>query len=368
MGNFLGWLARMSDALATPDPNTGQSPLDSIRGALAVVGAAAHNPAGLEALQEQRQSQQAAKDYNLRQQQVQNQLILARQNAVREQAVADAQVKHLNAQTDQITNPQEKPGEIWKMSDAVDPATGNLLMYEEHSGQTKVTNFKPKAPTNPSEQPLGADRVSQLNSALQQRFNVLNPGKPLPAAYQLAPNASEGDYSRIAAALGGAESAAGTQAQRAFTQQQAEQNRQDKLNKPTADEQRRADLAENLNENLNALEDIVNRRPELFGAVNGRVTQLRGFLGSDDSDVAALQTIQHQLGMAQISAHGMRSSHGIEGASNSILNSFKNGPDAVKSSIKAARNSVQTFTNDLANKGGAAPSGGTKTADPLNIR
>lgn len=173
MGNFLGWLARMSDALATPDPNTGQSPLDSIQGALAVVGAAAHNPAGLEALQEQRQSQQAAKDYNLRQQQVQNQSILARQNAVREQAVADAQVKHLNAQTDQITNPQEKPGEIWKMSDAVDPATGNLLMYEEHSGQTKVTNFKPKAPTNPSEQPLGADRVSQLNSALQQRFNVL---------------------------------------------------------------------------------------------------------------------------------------------------------------------------------------------------
>jgi hypothetical protein len=73
--------------------------------------------------------------------------------------------------------------------------------------------------------------------------------------------------------------------------------------------------------------------------------------------------------MAQVSAHGMRSAQGVGAAAESILNSFKNGPDAVKASINAARNSVKTFTNDVnktQNRGaqggggkdlGAAPAG-----------
>lgn len=120
-----------------------------------------------------------------------------------------------------------------------------------------------------------------------------------------------------------------------------------KPGKPTADEQRRADLAENLNENLDKLDEITTRRPELFGPVSGRVTALKGFVGSNDPDIGTLETIKHQIGMAQISAHGMRSAHGIEGASQSILNSFKNGPDAVRASTKAARDSVKTFTQDV---------------------
>jgi hypothetical protein len=141
--------------------------------------------------------------------------------------------------------------------------------------------------------------------------------------------------------------------------------------KPTADEQRRADLAGNLEENLATLEEIVNRRgDDLFGPIAGRVTGLKASFGSNDPDIGTLETIKHQLGMAQISAHGMRSAQGIEGAATSILNNFKNGPDAVKASINAARNSVQTFKNDV-----AAAKGGGVTApshpannDPLGIR
>jgi hypothetical protein len=119
--------------------------------------------------------------------------------------------------------------------------------------------------------------------------------------------------------------------------------------KPTADEQRRADLAGNLEENLQTLEEIVNRRgDELFGPIAGRMTGLKASFGSNDPDIGTLETIKHQLGMAQISAHGMRSAQGIEGAATSILNNFKNGPDAVRASIKAARNSVQTFKADVA--------------------
>ena len=86
MSGFMNWLANMSHALATPD-DTGVSPLANT---LAGVTAAAGYPGAEQALNSQRQAQQAAKDYSLRQQQVQNQSILARQNSQREQQVADA--------------------------------------------------------------------------------------------------------------------------------------------------------------------------------------------------------------------------------------------------------------------------------------
>lgn len=137
----------------------------------------------------------------------------------------------------------------------------------------------------------------------------------------------------------------------------------DLTNKPTADEQRRSDLSENLNENLATLEEIVGRRPDLFGPMAGRITGIKGALGSNDPDIGTLETIKHQIGMAQISAHGMRSAQGIGSAADSILNSFKNGPEAVKASINAARNSVKTFGGDVDRaKNGAnqpAPSGKT---------
>lgn len=130
----------------------------------------------------------------------------------------------------------------------------------------------------------------------------------------------------------------------------------DLTNKPSADEQRRADLSENLNENLATLEEIAGRRPDLFGPMAGRLTGIKGALGSNDPDIGTLETIKHQIGMAQISAHGMRSAQGVASAADSILNSFKNGPEAVKASINAARNSVKTFTGDVERaKTGANP-------------
>ena len=277
------------------------------------------------------------------------------------------QVAHLKAQTDALTNPQEKPGEVWKMSDAVDPATGNLLMYEEHSGQTKVTSFKPKAPTQPSEQPLGADRVSQLNGALLQRYNVLNPGKPLPAAYTLGPTATEGDYARLSQSLSGAENASGVQAQRVAANNRADE----KANKPSTDETRRADLAQNMNENLDQLEGILQRRRDLFGPISGRVTQLKSLLGTDDPDVAALNTLKEQMGMAMVGAHAMRNAQHVEAAANSIVNSFRNSPEAVAGAIKTARSSLATFLGNANPGSSGTPSGGGKASggnDPLGIR
>ena len=125
---------------------------------------------------------------------------------------------------------------------------------------------------------------------------------------------------------------------------------------PSMQEYQRADLSENLNENLDQLSEIVDRRPDLFGPIAGRWTTLKEFTGSDDPDIGALGAIKDMLGRAQISAHGMRSGAQVVEAANSILNSFKNGPAAVKGAIARARNSVATFQADVQRKvGGQLP-------------
>jgi hypothetical protein len=131
-----------------------------------------------------------------------------------------------------------------------------------------------------------------------------------------------------------------------------------KMQEPTGPEKNRADLAKNLNENLDTLEEIVNRRPDLFGPGAGRMTELHMMIGSSDPDIAALQNIKHQAGMAQISAHGMRSAQGVDSAAQALMN-FHNEPQAIKGAIHSARNSVGTFAKDVEDTrnriSGAAP-------------
>src|ERR1700761_4436268 len=103
-----------------------------------------------------------------------------------------------------------------------------------------------------------------------------------------------------------------------------------KTAKLSSDEQKRADLAQNMNENINALEDIANRRPDLFGPVAGRLTDAKTALGTSDPDIAQLQVIKHQLGMVAQGAHGMRSAQGVESAANSLTNGYHNSPEATK--------------------------------------
>jgi len=117
--------------------------------------------------------------------------------------------------------------------------------------------------------------------------------------------------------------------------------------KPNAEELKRSEMAENVGENLDKLQDIVTRRPDLFGPLAGRMTQTRMWAGTNDADIAALQTIKDQLGMAQQSAHSMRNAQHVEAAANSILNSFHNEPKAIASSIQTARDSLKTFTRDV---------------------
>jgi hypothetical protein len=125
----------------------------------------------------------------------------------------------------------------------------------------------------------------------------------------------------------------------------------DGKNKISADEQKRADLAQNLNENIDTLEDILKRRPELFGPIAGRWTHLRNLAGTDDADVSQLMTIEHQLGMVAQGAHGMRSAQGVESAARSLTNGFHNSPVATKAALESARKSVGTFLGNSQSPG-----------------
>ena len=66
---------------------------------------------------------------------------------------------------------------------------------------------------------LPADRIPQLNASLQDRYQVLNPGKTLPPEMTLAPNATQADFERVDKIMQQTEAAQGTQAQRELANQ-----------------------------------------------------------------------------------------------------------------------------------------------------
>ena len=144
-----------------------------------------------------------------------------------------------------------------------------------------------------------------------------------------------------------------------------------KGSKPSLDETRRADLANNMNENLNQLEDILHRRPELFGPAAGRMTELKSKIGTDDPDIAALKGIHEWFGMASVGAHAMRNAQHVVQAADAVFNGYHNYPKAVEGAIKAARASVATFQQDVGEKPGSTSKtggrqgGGEKKWNPV---
>lgn len=128
--------------------------------------------------------------------------------------------------------------------------------------------------------------------------------------------------------------------------------------KATADEERRADLAKNMNENLDQFEEILKRRPDLFGKVAGRLTTGKQMLGTDDPDVATLKGLKEWFGMASVGAHAMRNAQHVITAADAVFNGYKNSPEATEAAIKAARASVKTFQNDVDSKTGSNQQGG----------
>jgi hypothetical protein len=118
------------------------------------------------------------------------------------------------------------------------------------------------------------------------------------------------------------------------------------LPKVSADEKKKAELAENIAFNANEVAKIVMNRPDILGAVAGRFTNAQQMIGNNDQDISALGVHVHNMAMANSGVHGFRSQEGVESYERQLLNNFKNGPAAMAGALRASTGSVQTFIDN----------------------
>ncbi len=149
--------------------------------------------------------------------------------------------------------------------------------------------------------------------------------------------------------------------------------------KVPSDVTKRAALAANVMENADAINGIVQRRPDLFGATGGRYTSVQQMIGSNDPDISATGVRMHNIALASNGAHGLRSAEAVAQTENELFNHWKTGPQGLAGGLNALRGSVQTFLDDEKNfqntgsrTGGNAlkpPSatGGGAKPDPMGI-
>jgi len=115
---------------------------------------------------------------------------------------------------------------------------------------------------------------------------------------------------------------------------------------PGAERLRRADLADNAQGNLDGIADDIKADPSLFGRVAGRYTDVQQMMGSDDPAIARIGMRIHNYALASNGAHGLRSAQAIPDTEHTLLNHFRNSPDATISAIGAARDSLNDFITD----------------------
>jgi hypothetical protein len=284
------------------------------------------------------------------------------------QEETEARTGEIKQQTENLAHPEAKPTEeTWKVVPGMVDPTGKVLQ-ESNKGNVRW------APGIQGAGPLREPNQQKPDSIDQQYADAIASHDHAAAARLLkvkedmakAGQAPQREPRQLAIGPDGKviELTPGA------TVPQGTKSVSNELGKPSADETRRADLAENMNENLNQLEDILKRRPELFGPIAGRVTGLKGMIGTSDPDVAALKTLEEQIGMAMVGAHAMRNAQHVETAANSLVNALHNEPKAIEGAISAARKSLKTFTGDAARKEGSQPATKEKPADndPLGIR
>jgi hypothetical protein len=89
----------------------------------------------------------------------------------------------------------------------------NKRLQAEVSGQKDITADRIKQAEAASTAPFGP-RAEALNAAMTQRYQVLNPGKPLPSGLSLSAESTPKDFDRVDKILQQTENAQGTQANR----------------------------------------------------------------------------------------------------------------------------------------------------------
>jgi hypothetical protein len=232
---------------------------------------------------------------------------------------------------------------------------------------------------SPGDEPL--PNVDQYNQALAQRYQVLNPGKPLPPPFTLPPNATQKDFDRVDKLLQGTEQAAATKAQRdavppgtstlvengknpdgsphmsllntktgVLSEPQGPGGSTIQAKGTSAPTQAMKTSAYRANTALAGIPDVINdvdRMKDKLGPVMGRWNDfLQGKVGGNDPDFAGLRADMTMLSTAVTLAHAQgRMSDSLKEDFSAMLNQPKQTPE----NIKAILGKVQTWMQRQAN-------------------
>lgn len=136
-------------------------------------------------------------------------------------------------------------------------------------------------------------------------------------------------------------------------------------NNAPAQLENRASLGQNVQHNVDKLDAIFKRRPDLIGVINGRISNGQTLLGTNDADLSAANDILENTALASVGMHGSRSQKLVDEKKTALLNSFKNGPDAVAAAFAAEHDSAQNFIDQLATR---KPKSSTTTTTPTTAK
>lgn len=210
-----------------------------------------------------------------------------------------ARTREAEARADALENPEEKGGKTPEEitlhdlmtggengTPRINPDTKKPYTYLEayQSVKQAAQDVKPVARLPEAEQPLGAD-VNSINKQLENRYQVLHPGKPLPDEYKIPENATKGDYARIDKALAATENAEGTKSQRDTVNEMRRQTMAMNAKKKDASEEAIEAAAQSLAKgDLTRLKDIASLRGDQRLLIFNRVKELNPKFSTADID------------------------------------------------------------------------------------
>lgn len=125
-------------------------------------------------------------------------------------------------------------------------------------------------------------------------------------------------------------------------------------NDPTAQRANKADLAVNIQQNVDDMKKLIDAEPDLFGQIAGHYTTFQQMIGSDNPHISVIGIAAHNAALANNSIHGIRSAEGAKATEQMIINKFRNGPEATKAVLDEMARSSGTFIKS-AQLGKSAP-------------
>lgn len=140
--------------------------------------------------------------------------------------------------------------------------------------------------------------------------------------------------------------------------------------RPTSGEINKADLANSAVSRVHEMRDIINRRPDLFGPGNGRVSKVEAAIGNNDPDAQKYQAAATYLADHSAALFGGRSKYVSEQLHG--LNDPHFNVDSLKSALDEAETTAAPFAkvgtrrtagSAAAREATPAPTNGPKTAN-----